>query len=112
MRALSLLLLLGFWPGLAGQVAAQEQDKEAKAVLEKAIKAMGGADRLNKHAAILFKGKGTVHVMNMELPFTGEFALQFPDKIRQTIDVEVKGMKFTTVQVFDGKKAWVKVNDK
>lgn len=94
---------------VAGMASAQDGDQDAKALVDRAIKAMGGADKINKYPAALIKAKGKVTVMNNELPFTGEFAFQFPDKVRNTVEVEANGMKITNTQVYDGKKAWISV---
>jgi len=106
MRALLSLGLAALM--LAGLAVAQEQDKEAKAIIDKALKAVGGADKVNKYPAMSAKGKGKINIMNMELDFFIDFAFQMPDKLRQDIEVEINNMKFTTIQVFDGKKGWLK----
>jgi hypothetical protein len=94
---------------VAGMTSAQDGDKDAKALIDKAIKAAGGAENLNKHGATLVKAKGKITIMNMELPFSGEFAFQQPDKFRHVVEVEINGQKFTNTQVFDGKKAWMNI---
>src|SRR4051794_5082609 len=43
--------------------------------------------------------------------YTGEVAVQEPDKIRIEFNVEVSGMTFTFVRVVNGDKGWVHVMD-
>lgn len=82
------------------------QDKEARAIIDKAVKAHGGADKLAKFPAAHFKGKGSVEVMGMNVKFTLELHSHYPDKSRTTIEVDVAGMTISVVNVYDGKKAW------
>jgi len=90
--------------------AARADDKDARAIIEKAIKANGGADKIDKVKAVVVKGKGTVHVMAMDLDFTSVNSSQDADKMRVEVDVTVMGMDFKTVQIFNKDKAWSGVN--
>jgi hypothetical protein len=98
---------------LAAAGAARADEKaDTRAVIERAIQALGGAEKLAQQApkGLTFKGKGKAYAMG-EADFTGEWAVQPPDKIRFQMDFEVNAMKFTFVWVFDGKKGWIKIND-
>jgi outer membrane lipoprotein-sorting protein len=97
---------------LAAAGLARADDKaDTQAVIDKAIKAMGGADKLSKVKAVTFKGKGKFYGMGDGTDYTGEWAIQPPDKIRFQMDFETNAMNFTVVLVFDGKKGWLKIND-
>jgi hypothetical protein len=96
---------------LAGASRADDQ-KEMRLVLDKAIKAAGGEEKLGKLAAQTFKVKGKFYGMGEGIDYTGDFAVQLPDKMRFEIAVEVNGMKFSFAQGIDGDKGWVKMQDK
>jgi hypothetical protein len=84
-------------------------DDDAKAIIEKAIKAHGGADRLAKFNAVRSKAKGTIDLAG-GIAFTSESAVQYPDKLKETVEVEVNGNKATVVTVYNGKKGWISIN--
>src|SRR6266404_2493348 len=65
---LGLLLTVGL------RLQADEQ-AEAKRIIDKAIKAMGGEEKLAKYKAITSKGKGKINVMGNEIEFTFDAAV-------------------------------------
>jgi hypothetical protein len=95
--ALALFCLLG------GRAAA---DDNIKAVIEKAIKAHGGEQNLSKYQALEQKVKGSVSFQGMELQVSGSLVAQFPDKVREELNLEIMGQNITIVHVFDGKLGW------
>lgn len=97
MRTLSLLVVVG----LALPAAA---DDAPKAIVEKAIKATGGADLLKKFKASKSKFTGTVHAMGMEIEMKGEALALYPDKGKVTATLSIAGMEVPLVQTIDGKK--------
>ncbi|MGE3805072.1 MAG: hypothetical protein AB7K24_10410 [Gemmataceae bacterium] len=93
--ALGLLLVVS-----ANFVPAQDADK-TRAVIDKALKAMGGEAKLEKFKAQTWKEKGTYYGMGDGLPYTGTYAIQWPYQFKMEItDV------FTTV--LNGDKGWIK----
>jgi hypothetical protein len=90
--AVTLMCTGTVWPG---------EDQQARAIVDKAIKAQGGEAALAKHSAATFKEKGTYHGMGKPLPYTGSYAVQFPDKFRMEI-----ADAFTLV--VNGDKGWLK----
>jgi outer membrane lipoprotein-sorting protein len=98
--------------GLAAAGAARADEKaDARAVIEKAVKALGGEEKVAAKKAVTFKTKGKFYGLGDGIDYTGEFSVQPPDKIRMQIDSSANGMKFTLVIVFDGKQGWTKFND-
>jgi len=95
---------------MAGTARADKQ-ADAKAVIDRAIKATGGAAKLAQFKAETFKGKGKFYGMGEGVDYTGEWAVQHPDKMRVQIDGEAGGMKFTFVRVVNGGKVWAKFGD-
>jgi hypothetical protein len=92
-------------------VTARAEDAAARALVDRAVQAQGGADRLAKWPAVTAKLKGTFHGLGAAVAFTGEFASQGPDRHKVDIEGEAGGEKFRLVQVLNGDKGWVKVND-
>jgi hypothetical protein len=103
--ALAALLLL-----VARSTAADEAS-DAKAILDRGIKALGGQDRLEKLKAATWKAKGTFHGDAGTLAFTSEGAAQAPDRYRAAIRGEVNGMTYKMVRVINGDKGWTKIGD-
>jgi outer membrane lipoprotein-sorting protein len=74
---------------------------DARAVVDKAIKASGGADALAKFKAQTFREKGTYYGMGDGLPYTGIYSVEWPNRFR----MEIEGI-FTMIVA--GDKGWVK----
>jgi outer membrane lipoprotein-sorting protein len=94
-------------------VGAARADEQAatRAVIEKAIQARGGEEKLAQMKAMTFKSKGKFYGMGEGTDYTGKWAIQPPDKFRFQINSEANGMKFTFLFVFDGKQGWMKINE-
>lgn len=73
--------------------------KKIEALVENAIKAGGGAEKLAKFKGLTGHDKGTYHGTGTPLPYEAKFAWQFPDRMR----FEVIGV-FT--MVVDKDKGW------
>jgi hypothetical protein len=101
---------IGAWLALAGP--ARAQDDESRAAVARAMKAMGGEDKLAAYKGSHVKAKGTVSIMGMDLTFTAELFGQEPDKQKAVIEFSVMGMNFTLVEVFNGDKGWRSINGK
>jgi hypothetical protein len=99
------LLACGVCLYMAWGLYGQGQDGESRAIIDKAIKAHGGAKKLEAIKAIQLKGKGKIY-QPMEATFTAEISQQLPDKMKLSVDLEINNMNFAFVQVFDGKKGW------
>ena len=80
---------------------------DAKAVVDKAIKAMGGSDKLAKTPATTFKCKATVDDDGKkEAEFSGTWSIQLPDKYRAELEVSHDGKTETVTLVINGDKGW------
>src|SRR5438445_5936190 len=88
-----------------------DDQAEMKAIIDKAIKAHGGQEKLNKEKTLTMKGKGTFYGMGAGIGYTAEFAVQPPGQSMVRIEAEANGMKFTFIKVVNGDKAWQKTND-
>jgi hypothetical protein len=83
--------------------------KTARAVIDKAIAAHGGAEAVGKYKGAVIAFKGTFHGMGMEAPITGEISTRGADRVKVDIDVDAGGQKVKFVSVFAGGEGWVKL---
>jgi RNA polymerase sigma factor (sigma-70 family) len=93
-------------PGPGG--SAKGEDNDAKAVLDKAIKAIGGEAMLHKATAMAWKARGKSLNNGKEYPFTNETTVQGLDQIRMEYEDEIDGNRVRGGTVLDGDKGWRK----
>ena len=108
-RSLGAMLVASFVLVLGGSALADEPD--AKAILEKGIKALGGEDKLAKADVLSWKVKGTITFGDNENPYSGSTTVQGLDRIRSEFEGEFNGNAVKGVTVLDGKKGWRKFGD-
>jgi outer membrane lipoprotein-sorting protein len=77
---------------------------DAKAIVEKAIKAKG--DKEDKPVVETWKGKGTFTGGGFKMDFKSEAAFQGPDKYRFKVNGDFNGMEVEFFVVVNGEKAW------
>ncbi len=86
--------------------AARAQQPEPRALIEKAIKAMGGLDKLNLKVAAYRKSKGTFHTDGFT--FTGESFSETGNRRRITLRGTIKDVSATRTLVMVGDdKGWI-----
>jgi hypothetical protein len=95
---------------LAGPVRA-DQDQDVQAVLNKAIKALGGEENLGKLKAATWKYKGNFFIEGNANKFSGQTTIQGTDHLRQEFRGEFMGNKVEGVTVISGKMGWRKFGD-
>jgi outer membrane lipoprotein-sorting protein len=94
--------LIGAGLIMAATAACRGDDAaEMKALVEKGIKAAGGAEAIAEHKAATWSDKGTYHGAGAEQPYTGKYASEGPDKFKMEI-LDVFAV------VLDGDKGWMK----
>jgi outer membrane lipoprotein-sorting protein len=79
-----------------------DDEKQARATIDKAIKAAGGADKLAKYPGMIWKEKGKYYGMGDGVPYTGTYTMQGPDKTR----MEIEGVFLIIV---NGDKGWTQM---
>ena len=84
-------------------------DDTTKAILEKAIKAHGGIDKVGKERATTTKSKGTLEVMGLSIKFTSE-SLSSSGKFKESLNLDVMGQNVVQVVGFDGTNVWITTN--
>jgi outer membrane lipoprotein-sorting protein len=101
---LAVLVLAGARPARA------EEDKDAKAVIARAVEAQGGAAALKKYQASTVKIKGKVHTPFGDGDMAATLKVQLPDKIRFDMKLTFGGADVGFVSVVDGDKGWLVAN--
>jgi hypothetical protein len=104
MRRILIGLCVACWVAGAGGVQAQD---DPKAVIEKAVKAMGGVEKLSKYPAAQMKTKGAIELMGMTVPFEGEISYQEPGQFKMQFVMDVMGQKFNFAQGLNKDKGWM-----
>ncbi len=97
------IVFLGFSHPAFGQ-------ENPKAIIEKAVKAYGGLEKLAKMKTTHMKTKGTIDLFG-GINFTQDATIQLPNKFREAIQMDVMGQQVNVTTVFNGEKGWIKVND-
>lgn len=101
------ILAAGLFLGLGH--AASAADEDAKAVVDKAVKAIGGS--VDAAKAYTWKTKGTLTLNESENKFTTKVTAQGINHYRQEFEGEFDGNPIKGVTVLDGDKAWRKIGD-
>jgi hypothetical protein len=78
-------------------------EKEARLLVERAIKAQGGADGLTKALQCKRTDTGTQALLGRDLPFVSKVTRSLPGKVRLQIDLD---KKVKTTIVLNGETAW------
>lgn len=107
MRRLALSLALSA-VCLAGSARAAD---DARAVIDKAIQAVGGAEALGEFAATRWKSKGTLILGGNESPFTVDGLSQGVDKLHVAFEGDFGGNKVRGLTVVNGDRGWRKFGD-
>jgi hypothetical protein len=90
---------------------ARADDKDATAILDKALRALGGADKLGKVEAVTWKAKGTIRFGDNENMFNTHVTIQGLDRIRSEFEGEFNGNMVKAVTVLNGEKGWRRFGD-
>jgi hypothetical protein len=95
-----------------GLVCSARADEEAKKVVEKAIQAHGGAEKLAKAKDKSVMMKGKLKILDpMELDATMEMWAG-GKKFKQNLQLTVMGMDIMQAVAYDGKELWIAINGK
>jgi hypothetical protein len=95
MNRLAFLVCLAF----TSIAIAADSPADCKAIIDRAIEARGGADKLAKFNTMSWTDKGTFYGMGNELPYTATYVIEWPGKYRR----EIK--EFMTT-ILNGDKGW------
>jgi hypothetical protein len=104
-----ILLLSLAWAIASPPLAAA--DPAAEAIIQKAIKAHGGKDALEKYVAGTSSVKGTMNLFSMEIPYTAELKFQFPGQFKMITNLEIAQQKVKVIQTINQEQYTTLLND-
>lgn len=102
---------LAFAVVAAAGLPARADDKDPNAIVDKAIKAAGGEEKLKKLVAISLKTKATVTFNGDDNPLTSQATYQGLDRYRNDFEIEFQGNNVKGAVVLNGDKGWRKFGD-
>jgi hypothetical protein len=88
--------------------ADEATDAEARRIVDRALVALGGKEKLAGVKAATFKAKGKFYWLGTGTDFTGEMAVQGLAKARTELTFEFLGKQQTIIAVVNGDKGWVR----
>lgn len=97
------------WLSLAGVLVflvSSARAQDPKVIIDKALKALGGAEKISAAKAMTWKVKGTLTFGEGENEFSASGAAQGLDHYRQEFEGEFGGNKFKAITVIAGDKGW------
>lgn len=90
---------------------ADDKDKDAVAVIDKAVKALGGEEKLAKVEGHSWKTKGVISVGGNEIELSGTSITKGLSHHKGEMEADANGQKFKVTVVVKGDKGWRKIND-
>lgn len=102
MRTIGRMTLVSGLALVLSSGARADDAANARAMIAKAIKATGGAEKLAKWQSATWKEKGIYYGMGQGVDYTGDYAVAWPSKFR----MEIKDV-FT--MIVNGDKGWTKM---
>jgi hypothetical protein len=80
-----------------------------RALVERAVRAAGGAKRMQQYAALTWRARATVHLPQKRIDLQGQWRLQLPDRARvETQDVAGSSGTLRRL-IIDGDRGWGEV---
>lgn len=111
LRLLVFLSLLCLATGTAATLRAGD-NADPKAIILKAIQAMGGEEHLARYKANVTKGKCTFYGMGRPIACTGEWYVQLPRQLKAVYQMDMGGKKATRIEVINKDKGWTVMGGK
>lgn len=90
---------------LGGLITHAQQPDYAKPVLEKAIKALGDADK-QKQSGTTFDNQSKLTIGDSNIDLGGSWSVQGYDKLNVSLNLKLNGNPIGLLVVINGKKAW------
>jgi hypothetical protein len=108
-QLIGVMFMAFLFAGPAG--SARGDDAKATDVLDKAIKAIGGQEKLDKIKGITWKAKGTLSINGSDSPFTIAATARGVDHIRSEFNAKFGDNEVKGLTVINGDKGWRKFGD-
>jgi hypothetical protein len=87
-----------------GVASAQDTPRE---IIQRAIKAHGGEEKLARISCDKVKVQGVLHVGNDDVPFSAETFVQLPSQFKNTVNLTINDSKIVLVQILNSEKTSV-----
>lgn len=85
-----------------------DDQADARAIIDRGLKALGGEEKLAPFTAETWKTKGKFSALGMVAAFTCDYAFQEPNRFRFVMALDAGGQKFELTAVSNGQQAWEK----
>jgi hypothetical protein len=109
-RTIHTTLLLAFVLSL-GATARSADAPDERSVVERAIKAAGGQEKLSHIKAMTWKAKGTLSIGGADNDFTSETTIQGLDHVKAVFHANFNGNEIEAMTVIAGNKGWRRFGD-
>ena len=83
---------------------------DPRLIIEKAIEAHGGKERLNGQKAEIVRMEGTISAQGLTGTFHSVTSVQLPNQFKNVMRCSILGMETSIVQVLNGEQAWMTIN--
>src|SRR5260370_39909118 len=93
---------------LSGNATADEP-ADLKPIIDKAVKAMGGEEKLARFKNATWKGKGTIKSGTGDFGFTEDSYMQPPSQYRFDLELEANGHKIKDIAIINGDNGGSKI---
>jgi hypothetical protein len=103
-------VVVGLLLAVSARASATDAQEEARSILDRAIQAHGGAEKLAKLGSVRRKLKSTVWINGNAVPVTVERTDHPPGRSKVEQRLELDGQAITTTSVLNGDKAWTNFN--
>src|SRR5262245_102352 len=87
------------------------EEKNLRAIIDKAIEFQGGAAKLAKFKTMNMKGAGKFYGLGEAIDFTMDMTTQDDKQVRFMMEMSIMGQNLKIAAVVNGDKGWEKVND-
>ena len=104
-------LVVAFSAVAAGDIRADDA-QVPRAVIDKALKAIGDSGQLAKFNAATFKAKGTLKTFGADATFTTEYFVQLPSQRKEVTKFDISGMMHSMTRTVDSDKGWMIIRGK
>lgn len=94
----------------SGGSEAKDTAAPAYALVERAIRATGGVERLTRLRGMTWQAKGKFFGGGLSSEFTGDWMQQAPDRVRVEVEAESNGHQLRLVTVFSHDHGWVQLD--
>jgi hypothetical protein len=109
-RAMVLAIVIGLL--MSWGAARADEAAEARAILDRALQAMGGIAKVEKLQGITWKGKGTIEAEGKKAEVSGEVSAQGDEHFRLSLQIEADGRSVDAVLVVTPKNAWARAENR